>query len=138
MVRNLWKFPVLGLFWPTRASLGLSVAQINKRCKECYHKLNLPDQNEHLTNFLRPVVREIWEFPVFSPFSPFLAHRKAILGPPDAKTHISCIEYYHKLDLSNKNEHSTNFIRPVVRDLWKFSVLGPFWPKNAILGLSVA
>ena len=88
------------------------------------------------------MVPEIWKFLGFSPFSPilgpFLAHRKAILGPPEEKTHISCIRYYHKLDLSDKNDYLTNFIQPVVHDLWKFLVLGPFWPQNAILGLSVA
>ena len=138
MVRDFWKFLVLGRFWHKRASLSLSVAQINKRCKEYYHKLNLPDKNEHLTNFLGPMVHEIWKFLVFSPFSPFLAHGKATSCPPDAKTHKRCIRYYYKLDLSDKNEHSTNFISPVVWDLCKFLVLGPFWPKNGILGLSVA
>ena len=88
------------------------------------------------------MVHEIWKFLVFSLFSPFLAlskaHRKTILGPPDAKAQIICIRYYHKLEVSDKNEHSTNFLQTVVQDLWKFLVFGPFWPKNAILGLSVA
>ena len=89
-------------------------AQIDKRCKDYYHKLNLLDQNEYLANFLQPAVHEIWKLSIFSPFrpflTPFLAHWKTILGPPDAKTYISCVRYYRKLKLSGKNKHSTNFI----------------------------
>ena len=60
MVRDSWKFPVFDPFWPKNAILGLSVAQIGKSCKEHYNKLDLSDQNEHPTDFIRPAIHEIW------------------------------------------------------------------------------
>ena len=60
MIWDLWKFLVLSHFWPKNAILGLSIAQIGKSCKEQYHELDLSDQNEHPTDFIQPVVHEIW------------------------------------------------------------------------------
>ena len=91
----------------------LSVVQTNVSCKEHYHKLDLSDQNENSTNFIQPVVWGLWKFPVFGPFWP----ESAILGLSVAQIGKSCKEHYHKPDLSDQNDHPTNFIRLAVHEI---------------------
>ena len=49
-----------------------------------------------------------------SGFRPFSAQKNAILDFSVAQISKSCKEHYHKLDFSDQNEHSTDFIRQVV------------------------
>ena len=84
VVRDSWKFPVFGPFWPKNAILGLSVAQIGKSRKEHYDKLDflikmctqLTSYDQRFTkygNFLFWVFcspfRPIWAFPEGQNFS---------------------------------------------------------------------